>query len=135
MDFLKKDGNRDKELKNKFIAGFFKRDSKETEGKNQEEKKSAFNQMLTERQQIKKRIEKSLDELLFTEAEKKETFYIIDYTYEQIQVLKDMLIGTNINNDPEEIQNKTMAKITEMTETMYIELKKKVKEIITRRDR
>ncbi|MDD3013507.1 MAG: hypothetical protein PHC34_07385 [Candidatus Gastranaerophilales bacterium] len=132
MNFFKKDN---KELEEKFNAGFLKNDSKEIkpEKKESEEKKPDLEEMLTERQQIKKRIEKSLKELLFSKEEIKETLNIIDETYEQIQSLKDMLIGTNINNDPEEITKKTMAMITGLTEQMNIDLKKKVREIMSRR--
>lgn len=100
------------------------------EGKDQ---KLDFNKMMEERQQTKKEIEKLLKELKCTSSEIKATIKIIDSTYEKIQALKEMLIGTNINNDPEKIEKETFAVISGLIEKMNIDLKIKLKEIMANR--
>ena len=132
MNFFKKDN---KELEEKFNAGLLKKEDKEPkEEKKQEEKKELdFEQLMDERQQIRKDIEKSLKKLEFTKEEINETLKIVDVTYEQIQTIKDVLIGTNINNDPEKVTNEAMALIAELTQDMQAALKKKVREIMLRR--
>jgi hypothetical protein len=149
MNFFKKDNDKTEQ---NFSMNFFKKDAeevkpeqkpntnflkdskeKEPEKKEPEEKKLVLSEMLTEREQIRRRIEKSLKDLQFSKEEVKETLKIVDDTYEQIQAVKDALIGTNINNDPEEITNKAMVLITDLTEQMYAQLKAKVGEIMSRR--
>lgn len=98
-----------------------------------EEKKPDYKKIQDERRKIKKEIEKALKDLYFTSDQIKEVLAIVDNAQDKIQILKDNLIGTNIDQIPVAIEKKTMAKIDLLTKQMNKDLETKVKDIMFRR--
>ncbi|MFH0703171.1 MAG: hypothetical protein V2B14_06520 [bacterium] len=94
--------------------------------------KNTPNEILSEREKIKKDIKKTLKKLGLNDKEIKETLEIVDKAQNKIETLKKQLIGTNINQDPTEIQEKIMVQIQQISNQMQIDLKKKVQEILNK---
>jgi hypothetical protein len=97
--------------------------------------KSTTEKIQEDRNKIRKLLEDNLKKLNFTSIEIKEVQEIITIAEEDIQVLKDSLIGTNINNpDPTPIMNKVTNEIRTRQIQMSEDIKKKVQEIQKRKE-
>ncbi len=87
-----------------------------------------------ERDGIKKTLADNLKLLNFTEDEIDEVIDVITKTEDEIQKLKDELVGTNINNpNPNEIMKEIFQEIRDLEMQMGLEVKAKISEIKTRK--
>lgn len=86
------------------------------------------------RAQLKKQIAQNLKNIGFSAKEIDEVISILNKSEEEIQIEKDSLIGTNINNEHTiEITNSTLAKIREMELLAAQEMRLKIMEIQQRK--
>ena len=100
---------------------------------NEKENLTELEKTKSERVMIKQQLSGIYNSLGFGETEKKLLFKIIDNAQDKIEKLKEMLIGTNIDNDPAEITEKTLIEINQITEQMMIDLKAKTNELRARK--
>ncbi len=97
--------------------------------------KSTTEKIQEDRNKIRKLLEDNLKQLSFTTMEINEVQDIITVAEEDIQTLKDTLLGTNINNpDPTPIMNKVSNEIRARQQQMSIDIKNKVQEIQKRKE-
>lgn len=92
-------------------------------------------QINKDRDKIKSDLEKILKTAGFTKLEIKEVLDVIILAEADIQLLKDSLIGTNINNsDPTPVMKKVMDEIRARQQEMAVDIKKKIQEIKKRKE-
>ena len=105
--------------------------------KKKETKKNtpSYEQLMDERQQIKSKIQKTLEGIGLMPDEVNEVLNIVDETEKRIEFLKNQLIGSNIDQDPTEIQKLVFGLIKENREEMTVKMKLKVDEIIAKRNK
>lgn len=105
-----------------FLDNFFGKEKSQTE------------KIKEERDKIKTTLENNLKQLGFTKLEINEVIDVITLAEADIKVLKDSLIGTNINNsDPTPIMKKVMDEIRERQQQMAADIKVKVEQIKKRK--
>lgn len=98
------------------------------------EKKTKTEQINEDRDKIKNTMAANLQKIGFTKLEISEVVDIITVTESEIKILKDSLIGTNINtNDPTPIMKKVFDEIRVLQQQMAVDIKKKVAEIQKRK--
>lgn len=91
-----------------------------------------YTKMLKERDEIKSNIRTNLERLHFTKGEISEVFGIIDFSYKQIEDIKKSLIGSNINNEFDQMEKqmkKAQTDIKKITNMMVANLNQKVQQI------
>src|SRR3989339_1337492 len=93
-------------------------------------KKIPYDKILSERDKIKGEIKVTLTGLGLNPPEIDEVLSIVDVAQDKIEKLKESLIGTNINQDPTEIQKKVYQEIQQIMAFMNIDLKRKVEDIL-----
>lgn len=97
-----------------------------------EENKTA--EIMKERDGIKATLAKNLQSIGFTEDEINEVLAIITKAEEDVQVQKDMLIGTNINNpNPNPVMRERFAEIRKIQLQSGEDIKAKIAEIKARK--
>lgn len=101
--------------------------------KKPENSEPKYEEIISQREAIKRDISITLKKLNLNEIEIHETLIVIDAAEDKIAKLKESLIGTNINNDPTELQEKVSKEIQDITAQMYVDLKNKVQAIIQRK--
>ncbi len=105
-----------------FLDSFFGKEKTQTE------------KIKEDRDKIKTVLQGNLQKLGFTRLEIKEVLDIVTITEAEIQVLKDSLIGTNINNpDPLPIMEKVRDEIRALQQKMATDIKLKVQQIQKRK--
>lgn len=97
-------------------------------------KKTKTEQIQEDRDKIKNTLDANLKKIGFTALEIKEVLDIVTITEANIQILKDSLIGTNINTEnPLPIMEKVTLEIRQLQQEMAVGIKKKVQEIQKRK--
>lgn len=96
---------------------------------NNEDKQKEPDKICSERDKIKQQLKSTYVNLGFNDNEIKELFKIIDYSQNKIENLKKQLIGSNIDNDPKELQGKIIEEINQISSQMIEDLKTKTDEI------
>lgn len=76
--------------------------------------------------QMKSNLEEKLTQMNFTPIEKKGVMNIIEGTMIRINSIKEGLIGTNINQNPEKATKKANEEITKLTQEMVKKIQQKV---------
>jgi len=94
-----------------------------------------YNKAASERDKIKQELLSLFVNLGFSENQIGELFRIIDAAQDKIEDLKKELIGSNINKDPRELQNKIFGEIKQVSSQMNMDLKYKTDEIIEKNKR
>ena len=88
----------------------------------------------TERNNQKQMLNENLKRINFTDAEIKEVTDILTKCEQMVQIVKDDLIGTNINNpEPELILNEKLERIREIELNAAKDIRTKISEIIERK--
>ena len=100
---------------------FFKKNKIENNDKN---KQNELEKVQSERDDL---IYKDLG---FSSKDINELFKIIDSAHDKIENLKKQLIGSNINNNPKEIQARIVKEINQLSTLMQVDLKAKTHEIM-----
>lgn len=98
---------------------------------NEESKTEEINK---ERAQLKKTMAQNLKQIGFTKEEIKEVLSVIEEIEQEIQMKKDSLEGSNINNDHTvEIMNKVFYDIKQLELKMAYDVRMKIAEIKKRK--
>ena len=103
----------------------------ENQQKQQETPK--YEELIDERKKIKNDIQKTLEGLQLNPKEIKEVLKIVDETEKTIEFLKKQLIGSNINQDPRELQKMIFGIINQNRQEMTVKMKAKVEEILAKK--
>ena len=106
---------------------FFKKNKIENNDKN---KQNELEKVQSERDDIKNELNLIYKDLGFSSKDINELFKIIDSAHDKIENLKKQLIGSNINNNPKEIQARIVKEINQLSTLMQVDLKAKTHEIM-----
>ncbi len=97
--------------------------------------KTKTDEIMEERAKLKKAISKNLQNHGFNGSEIKEVLEILKKCEEEIQVIKDSMIGTNINNERAvEDTESALKQIRELELQAGIDMKEKIAQIKTRKE-
>lgn len=99
------------------------------------EEESKTEKIMDQRSKIKDQMAENLRKLNFTTMEISEVLNLITVTESKIEMLKTGLIGSNIDNDPRPIQEKTVSKIRELQTQLQEDIRNKVAEIQKRKNK
>lgn len=100
------------------------------------EEENKTEQIRQEREKIKQTLIDNLKKINFTDAEIEEVLVILTKMEADVQVQKDLLIGTNINNpDPGPVMNEMLGEIRRLEIKAGENIKAKIAEIRARKSK